>query len=206
MTARSVNISWNEIECIERNGMITNYTVEFSSLGGSVVPGVLMVNERRFTASGLTPFTNYTFQVAGVNSYGIGPFSNIIIETAEDSMFDFTMHYSNRVIYYFPCIAPGVVSVLGSNPRFTSMDITWAPPDSPNGVILRYEVTYTINNSSPITNSTELNTAFTIPSLTPGTRVSVSVSAYTSAGQGEVANLTDLMTSAICEFILNMAD
>ena len=86
------------------------------------------------------------------------------------------------------------------------MDITWAPPESPNGIILRYEVTYTINNSSPITNSTELNTAFTIPKLTPGTRVSASVSAYTSAGQGEVANLTDLVTSAICEFIINITD
>ena len=85
VTARSVNVSWNEIECIERNGMITNYTVEFLSLGGSAIPGVLMVNERRFTASELTPFTNYTFQVAGDNSNGTGPFSNItIIETAED--------------------------------------------------------------------------------------------------------------------------
>ena len=92
MTARSISMSWNEIECIERNGMITNYTVEFSSLGGSVIPGVLMVNERRFTASGLTSFTNYTFQVAGVNSNGTGPFSNVaIIQTAEDSRFDLTV-------------------------------------------------------------------------------------------------------------------
>ena len=91
MTARSVSVSWNEIECIERNGMITNYTVEFSSLGGSVIPGVLMVNERRFIASGLIPFTNYTFQVAGVNSNGEGPFSDVaIIQTAEDSRFDLT--------------------------------------------------------------------------------------------------------------------
>ena len=93
MTARNVSVSWNEIECIERNGMITNYTVEFSSLGGSVIPGVLMVDERRFTASGLTPFTNYTFRVAGINSNGTGPFSDItMIETAEDSMFHLTVH------------------------------------------------------------------------------------------------------------------
>ena len=86
MTARSVNVSWNEIECIERNGMITNYAVEFSSLGGSVIPGVLMMNERRFTASGLTPFTNYTFQVAGINSNGTGPFSDLVtIQNDEDS-------------------------------------------------------------------------------------------------------------------------
>ena len=92
VTSRSVNVSWNEIECIERNGMITNYTVEFSSLGGSVIPGVLMVNERRFIASGLTPFTNYTFRVAGINTYGVGPFSNVTtIQTAEDSMLDLNL-------------------------------------------------------------------------------------------------------------------
>ena len=36
---------------------------------------------------------------------------------------------------------------------------------------------------------------------TPGTRVSVSVSAYTSVGQGMPANLTDLMIPTIYEFI-----
>ena len=88
MTARSINVSLNEIECIERNGIITYYIVEFSSLGGSVIPGVLMMNERRFTASGLTPFTNYTFRVAGVNNNGTGPFSNVaIIQTIEDSTY-----------------------------------------------------------------------------------------------------------------------
>ena len=92
VTSRSVNVSWNEIECIEHNGMITNYTVEFSSLEGSVIPGVLMVNGRRFTASGLAPFTNYTFQVAGVNSNGVGPFSNVTtIQTAEDSQLDLNL-------------------------------------------------------------------------------------------------------------------
>ena len=85
MTATNVNVSWNEIECIEGNGMITNYTVEFSSLGGSIIPGVLMVNERRFTANGLTPFTNYTFRIAGVNSNGTGPFFDVTIQTDEDS-------------------------------------------------------------------------------------------------------------------------
>ena len=79
MTAGSVSLSWNEIECIERNGMITNYMVEFSEMGGSIIPGVQVVmNERRFIASGFIPFTNYTFRVAGINNIGVGAFSDAI--------------------------------------------------------------------------------------------------------------------------------
>ena len=72
-------MSWSTIECIERNGEITNYTVVFQEQGGAVIPGVTDVINRTFTASGLTPHTNYTFRVAGVNSNGIGPYSTTIV-------------------------------------------------------------------------------------------------------------------------------
>ena len=74
-TSRSVSVSWTQIRCIERNGPITNYTVEFQEVGGALIPGVVV--NRTFTASKLTPYTNYTFRVAGVNDNGTGPFSNV---------------------------------------------------------------------------------------------------------------------------------
>ena len=85
-TSRSVSVSWSTIECIERNGVITNYTVVFQEQGGAVIPaGEVNVMDRTFTASGLTPHTNYTFRVAGVNSNGTGPYSNVtVILTDED--------------------------------------------------------------------------------------------------------------------------
>ena len=87
------------------------------------------------------------------------------------------------------------MSNLRSKLKFTSIEITWDPPQIPNGIILSYEVTYTINNSAPVTNGTsDTNAAFIIAALNPDTRVSISVSAYTSVGQGEIAHLTDLMT------------
>ena len=83
-SSRSINVSWSKIDCIERNGPITNYRVEFQEVGGALIPG-LVVN-RTFTASGLTPYTNYTFRVAGVNDNGTGPFSNVTsILTEEES-------------------------------------------------------------------------------------------------------------------------
>ena len=83
-------MSWSTIECIERNGEITNYTVVFQEQGGAVIPGEVNVMDRIFTASGLTPHTNYTFRVAGVNSNGTRPYTNISgILTDEDGMLYF---------------------------------------------------------------------------------------------------------------------
>ena len=87
-TSRSVSVSWSTIECIERNGVITNYTVVFQEQGGAVIPGEVNVMDRTFTASGLTPHTTYTFRVAGVNSNGTGLYSmTIMILTDEDGTY-----------------------------------------------------------------------------------------------------------------------
>ena len=73
-TSRSVSVSWDTIECIERNREITDYTVVFQEQCGAMIPGEVNVMDRTFTASGLTPHTNYTFRVAAVNINGTGPF------------------------------------------------------------------------------------------------------------------------------------
>ena len=101
------------------------------------------------------------------------------------------------------------MSPLSSKVRFTSIDITWDRPERPNGIILRYEIVYRVNDStSPITNTTTNpndTITFKIPALTLGTRVSVSVSAYTSVGRGEAVNLINLVTlSETREFMLKI--
>ena len=77
-------VTWDTIECIEHNGIITNYTVVFQEQGGANVPGNTV--NRTFSAGGLTPGTSYTFQVAGVNDAGIGVFSTTSISTDEEGL------------------------------------------------------------------------------------------------------------------------
>ena len=85
MTSRSITVTWNSIKCIERNGMITNYSVVFQEQGGANVSGNIV--DGKFTAEQLTPYTDYTFQVAGVNDVDTGPFTNkITITTDEDGL------------------------------------------------------------------------------------------------------------------------
>ena len=79
VSSRSITVKWNEIPCIQHNGRIIRYEVEFRPSGEVTTSG------RSFTANGLTPFTNYTFQVRGVNSEGPGPYSDLInITTSEE--------------------------------------------------------------------------------------------------------------------------
>ena len=85
-TSRSVSVSWDVIDCTERNGNITGYTVEFWE-GRTRISGREVVGQT-FTASGLTPHTNYVFRVAGVNSNGTGPFSNDTVTTNEDGLYN----------------------------------------------------------------------------------------------------------------------
>ena len=81
VSSRSITVNWNEIFCIQRNGRIFRYEVEFRPSGEGTISG------RSFTANGLIPFTNYTFRVRGVNNAGPGPYSNLItITTSEEGM------------------------------------------------------------------------------------------------------------------------
>ena len=186
-------VTWDTIKCIERNGIITGYTVVFQDRGGANVPGNTV--NRTFSATELTPFTNYTFQVAGVNDVGTGPFTNIItITTDEDGLF--SLYLMMLLKSASPHAVPGPVSDLTALPKFTSIDLTWSAPQEPNGVIISYEVTYRVTGSNLVTtNTTDLSTTFSISSLTPQTKVSnISVSAYTRIGPGEVATIADQTT------------
>ncbi len=60
-TFRSITVTWDTITCIERNGIITSYTVEFGLSGNPTMR--TGITELTFTVNGLTPFTNYTFRV-----------------------------------------------------------------------------------------------------------------------------------------------
>ena len=87
VTARSITIEWDELACLDRNGVITGYIVE-ARAGGTLIRTV-NVNDgsaREATVSGLTPSTEYTVSLQSVNSADSGPIRSIAIETAGESV------------------------------------------------------------------------------------------------------------------------
>ena len=69
-------MTWDTIECIERNGIILDYTVDSDAPGS--ISGMI------FSAEGLTPNRPYTFRVAGVTDAGTGPFTDTISIILDD--------------------------------------------------------------------------------------------------------------------------
>ena len=68
-TPFSITIQWGEVECLEQNSEITGYSVRYGGMTASVTGA----SNRTFTATGLTPRTSYTFEVAAVSDSGTGP-------------------------------------------------------------------------------------------------------------------------------------
>ena len=81
----SFSVQWENVPCIQRNGDITAYSVQYGILGNGgmetptlVGPDILMTN-----LMGLVPDTSYLVQVAGVNRQGVGEYGEITVTTPQ---------------------------------------------------------------------------------------------------------------------------
>ena len=96
----SVTISWDSVECIHRNGLITHYIIVY----GPVSETNLVTNIRRnssrpddggsYTATGLDVTQNYIFKVAAVNSDGVGVFATVSTNKRKLHTFSLDVHYT----------------------------------------------------------------------------------------------------------------
>ncbi len=87
-TSTSITITWTEILCRGRNGVITGYTIRYEPVNTSPTTIDHTSTDRSRVISGLTPFTNYSVSVRGVNSAGGGVYSaETVIRTGEVSKF-----------------------------------------------------------------------------------------------------------------------
>ena len=84
--SRSLSIVWGTVSCPHQRGPITGYRLRYSN-------GTFIVNSTAeeesiqyvYNLTGLTPFTNYSVQVAAVNGGGTGPYSTpLTVETLQD--------------------------------------------------------------------------------------------------------------------------
>ena len=90
----NITLTWQSINCIQRNGLITSFDVQYGQVDGALTTmRIGSLETTGYIVIGLLPFTEYRFQIAAVNSDGPGPYTAFIgpIRTNEDGglKFDF---------------------------------------------------------------------------------------------------------------------
>ena len=84
----TITVKWEPVNCIHQNGEITRYLVKYrSEANGEVL--VVNTSEKQITLPNLMPFTNYSIEVAAVNSAGTGKFSSATMTVTRQS--EYTM-------------------------------------------------------------------------------------------------------------------
>jgi len=121
-----------------------------------------------YTFTGLTAGIQYTFTVTSINGSGSG-----------------TVTVSPAAVY---TLSPSVASVTLSNPKTTTMDITW--PASTGAT--SYDVT-----STPATTTQTLSSGGTFTGLTAGTVYTFTVAAVNSSGSGGTTTSASKITLSL---------
>ena len=69
-------MEWDEVECTQRNGIITGYIIQYNLINGSSPNSITTDAEATsIVITGLSRFSLYSISIAAMNSIGTGVFS-----------------------------------------------------------------------------------------------------------------------------------
>ena len=208
ISSTEVEVTWSEVNPIDRNGIITHYEVDYQPIVPFSNPMDLSrVNTTNTTIvlRDLHESAQYNITVRAFTSIGPGPFSHPVISiTHEDGKISTEtnlVHHSKSRSFSVPRSPPTTVAVNGVSP--TTIMVSWGPVPliDQNGIITEYEVMYqpleTFNGSieTQKVNITEPEMSVTLMELQEFVNYSISVRAYTSVGAGPYSNEGFAMTN-----------
>ena len=81
---------------------------------------------------------------------------------------------------------------LTATPQSRFVTLSWMAPDTPNGIIIQYEVQYSVNSTS-LGNFTD-TMMNAVERLSPSTIYTLHIRAYTRVGAGPFSNSITVMT------------
>ena len=103
-TSNSITVQWGAVDCIDRNGDITGYSVRYGVQGsGTQTVNVSGGGATQTTISELMASTTYSIEVAAVNSAGTGNYSDPLTAETPESKCAYLQVLWNEMNIYLTC-------------------------------------------------------------------------------------------------------
>ena len=88
LSSTSIQVNWTEVPAIDRNGVITQYEVEYNQTTFTEVTmyNTTVVNSTMFTTvvTGLEEYVEYSIRVRVYTSVGPGPYNDVVTVTTNE--------------------------------------------------------------------------------------------------------------------------
>lgn len=176
-SSTTIVVRWGEVPKEHRNGQIEGFKVFYGAVNKGAVLHKTISNNNTFTTTltELKKFVVYHIQVLAYTRLGDGALStpSVTSQTSEDT--------------------PGIPSnVSFPDVSFSTARIIWDVPEEPNGEILAYRVTYSVNGSMNLNYTREFvpsDRTFRATQLLPERYYIFSVTAQTRLGWGKTASV-----------------
>ena len=179
-----IEVTWEEVPLIDRNGEIILYEVLYESRDEIIYPNTsqtVNTTELLITLTDLFPFTTYSISVRAYTSVDHGPYSDIIYSTTLEAGIANDVFISECDIMMCLSIpapsTPTNVAVveIGS----TYVIISWEAPLFPNGLIRGYTVEVLGSDDEVVSNVFTADLLAIVTNLSPFTHYRGVVSAET---------------------------
>ncbi|XP_055897530.1 receptor-type tyrosine-protein phosphatase kappa-like isoform X3 [Biomphalaria glabrata] len=122
VTSSSATVSWLAPSCSQRKGLLKSYSIYLETVGSTNIR-LYSAADIKYTITDLVPYTNYSLQVAYNNSVGQGPLSPKVYFNSSEG-------------------APSSVDIVSAIPAYSSVNITFRPPVTTNGILTTYTVMF----------------------------------------------------------------
>ncbi|XP_044179415.1 receptor-type tyrosine-protein phosphatase F-like isoform X8 [Acropora millepora] len=117
ISSSSISLFWMPPEPEEQNGPITGYNIFVKGDSESTKHFKVTAGMMAYNATGLRPYTNYTFQMQALNVMGVGPNSSTVMNTT------------------FQAVPSPPRNVTAQSLNSTAIKVTWVEALHPNGII-----------------------------------------------------------------------
>ena len=85
-TSTAIRVQWGSVPCIHQNGQITGYSVRYGVVGSGNTETMNVTGSGAMISELIETSTNYSVEVAAVNSAGVGEYSDPIMVPTESKI------------------------------------------------------------------------------------------------------------------------